>query len=202
MIDAAEAMRRLRDGNDRFVSGESTQQPVAYSERDVPDPQQPFAIVIACSDSRVPVEMLFDQGVGELFVIRVAGNVVAASQRGSIEYAVDVLGARLIVVLGHSRCGAVGQALEDVINDHGGRGENLGFLLDRIQPAMAELVANNRGQDIEALTEKAIRVNVRASIQALEASSSRLRKYIDSGDLEIRGAEYSLETGEVEFLAA
>lgn len=201
-LTAKKALLELMAGNERFVQGKTQVLPVPFAERDQSEfvTQHPFAIVISCSDSRVPVEMIFDQGIGRLFVIRVAGNVVGRSQLGSIEYGVQVLGASLVLILGHSNCGAIRTVLDDVERTGSSHGDNLGFLVDCIQPALAELVASNRHLDEHQLGELAIRTNVRASMQELSARSPVLKQSLENGDIRIIGAEYALNTGKVDFL--
>ncbi len=195
------AILDLMAGNERFVQGRSRVQPIPFAERDQSEfvTQHPFAIVLGCSDSRVPVEMIFDQGIGKLFVIRIAGNVIGPTQLGSIEYGVEVLGATLIVILGHSHCGAIRTVLDDVERTGSSHSENLGFLVDCIQPAVAELVANSQHLDDNQIGELAIRTNVRTSMQALAARSPGLHEKLESGALKIVGAEYAMHTGKVDF---
>ncbi|MEL7185439.1 MAG: carbonic anhydrase [Pseudomonadota bacterium] len=191
MITADKALERLKEGNRRFVAGESAH---ANSMRgfhpDLAKGQTPFATVLACSDSRVPTELIFDVGFGDLFVIRVAGNVVAPSQIGSVEYAASVLGARLVVVLGHSNCGAVVATLQELRKEASVRSPNLRSIVDRVQPAV-------RPDDT---LETAITANVRLSVERLTHGSQMLEELLDSDDLTIVGAEYSIETGEVTYL--
>ena len=194
MISASDALQRLRDGNDRFVNGRSSLESSGYSKRpDVSEGQSPFAIVLACSDSRVPVEQLFDQGIGDLFVIRVAGNVAAPTQIGSIEYAATQLGTGLIVVLGHSGCGAVAATLSEMAGDADIRSPNLRAIVDRIRPALA----SGDSDDLD----DAVLANVRHSVARLAYGSSTLEQLVADGSVNVVGASYSLETGKVEFLS-
>ncbi len=193
MNSASDALQRLRNGNDRFVNGKSTVESSSYSKRpDVSGGQSPFAIVLACSDSRVPVEQLFDQSIGDLFVIRVAGNVAAPTQIGSIEYAATQLGTGLIVVLGHSGCGAVAATLGEMAGDADIRSPNLRAIVDRIRPAVDSV----DGNDLEG----AVRANVQNSVARLSYGSSTLEQLIGDGTVAVVGASYSLETGIVDFL--
>jgi carbonic anhydrase len=162
--------------------------------------QHPFAIILGCADSRAPAELVFDQGLGDLFVIRVAGNVVAPSLIGSIEYAAEVFGTRLVVVMGHSHCGAVQAAVEELDRPTELRSPNLRSIVERIRPSI-ETVRDVAGPEIdrETLVSKAIRANVRASVTQLRASSTLLERLIEDDALLIVGAEYALETGVVEF---
>lgn len=161
--------------------------------------QAPSAVILGCSDSRVPVEMVFDQGFGDLFVIRVAGNIVAPSQIGSVEFAAEAFGTRLVVVLGHSRCGAVGATLAELQQPTARRSRNLRAIVDRIRPSVEELLMTDLRNDPDALSQYAIRANVRASANGLRHGSDVLERLIAEDGLCVVGAEYSLETGEVEF---
>ncbi len=201
MIDAREALERLREGNRRFVEGTGRDADLAdRARRDaLVEGQKPFAIVLGCSDSRVPAELVFDQGVGDLFVIRVAGNIVAPSQVGSVEFAADVFGTRLVVVLGHSRCGAVAASLEQLDRTSETRSPNLRSIVDRILPAVQPLQESAPGLDPEARMRAAVRANIRASANHLRHGSAILETLIRDGGLVVVGAEYALETGAVDF---
>ena len=200
MTTAAEALARLREGNRRFVEGvrglgalgTQAQRAALASE------QRPFAIVLGCSDSRVPAELIFDQGLGDLFVIRVAGNIVAPSQVGSVEFAAEQFGTPLVVVLGHTQCGAVQATLEEV-RRRSSRSPNLRSIVDRIRPSVETLLATSLGGDDGRLLRAAVRANVRASADHLRHGSALLEQLIQGGRLTVVGAEYSLETGEVDF---
>ena len=196
MISAVEALERLREGNRRFASGTTSDSESGFlaNRAEFADGQNPFAIVLACSDSRVPVELVFDQGLGDLFVIRVAGNVVAPSQIGSVEFAAAQLGAKLVVVLGHSNCGAVDATLKELAQKQELRSPNLRAIVDRIRPAIDSLT----GQDIDL--QDAVIANVHHSVSRLQHGSLILEKLVDSGELMIVGAEYSIESGKVNFL--
>ncbi|MEZ5320248.1 MAG: carbonic anhydrase [Vicinamibacterales bacterium] len=199
MVTATDALARLREGNRRFVAG-SRGGADARSRRDeLVDGQAPFAVILGCSDSRVPVEIVFDQHLGDLFVIRVAGNIVAPSLVGSVEFAADRFGTRLVVVLGHSRCGAVQATLEELQRPSGGGSPNLRSIVDRVRPAVEELLTTDLRHDPDALVEHAIRANVRASVNHLRHASDVLEGLIQREGLLVVGAEYSLETGEVDF---
>ena len=161
--------------------------------------QKPFAIILGCSDSRVPAEMVFDQGLGDLFVIRVAGNVVAPSQIGSVEFAAEWYGTQLVVVLGHSWCGAVSATLESLTQQTTHRSENLRSIVDRVRPSVAPLLETELRQNPDALMHQAVRANIRASVNHLRHGSDVLESLIQQGKLLIVGAEYSLETGVVDF---
>ncbi|WP_237058061.1 carbonic anhydrase [Microbulbifer sediminum] len=199
MLSAHEALRRLQEGNRRFVEGEP-QSPLEVDESrrsELLAGQAPHTIVLGCSDSRVPAEMVFDQGLGDLFVIRVAGNVVAPSQVGSIEFAAEAFGTRLVVVLGHSNCGAVAATIEQLRQPSETRSPNLYSIVDRIRPAVEPLVESSVAPD--ELAERAVRANIRASANQLRHGSSILERLVEQDGLLIVGAEYSLETGRVEF---
>ncbi len=193
MISAREVLDRLREGNQRFVAGagqlESHMAP--RLRREFLDAQEPVAIILGCSDSRVPVEMVFDQDLGELFVIRVAGNVVAPSQIGSVEYAAECFGTPLVVVLGHTQCGAVQVTLDELRQPTGNQSHNLRSIVDRIRPSVDGL--------FEPGIEQAIRSNVRVSADNLSHGSAIIEQLVEEGKLLIVGAEYSLETGIVDF---
>jgi len=201
MISALDALQRLRDGNRRFVEERQRQRRPGQSRRnELVEGQEPFAIILGCSDSRVPAEIVFDQGLGDLFVIRVAGNVVAPSQIGSIEFAADRFGTRLVVVLGHSQCGAVLATLEQLERPRDSRSPNLRSIVDRIRPAVEELMDASGNEKItDALVHRAVRANIRASVSHLRHGSEILERLIERDGLVIVGAEYSLETGEVDF---
>ena len=193
MIPAHEALARLREGNRRFV--ESHQGPPARPGAS----QEPFAIVLGCSDARVPAELVFGQGFGDLFVIRVAGNIVAQSQIGSVEFAAELFGIRLAVVLGHTQCGAVTATLQALRQPENHVSANLRAIVDRIRPAVEPLLSAPTRSETELLAA-AVRANVRASVQQLRHGSRLLEQRIERDGLGIVGAEYCLETGAVAFL--
>lgn len=201
MIPAAEALERLRAGNARFVAdSRSHATVVSRSHRgDLADGQEPFAIILGCSDSRVPAEIVFDQGLGDLFVIRVAGNIVAPSQVGSVEFAAGKFGTRLVVVLGHSRCGAVEATIEELQRPSASQSRNLHSIVDRVRPSVEALLATDLRHDPDALLRDAVRANVRVSARQLRHGSDLLEALIARDGLLVVGAEYSLETGVVEF---
>ena len=199
MIPAAEALNRLQAGNQRFVNESFDARSMAVRPADTADGQTPFAIVLGCSDSRVPAEIVFDQGLGDLFVIRVAGNIVAPSQIGSIEFAATKFGTRLVVVLGHSQCGAVLAAVDELQVPADSRSRNLRSIVDFIRPSVERCLAEDAADDHDALVERAVRTNIRASVEQLRHGSDILEDLIGSDGLRIVGAEYSLRTGHVEF---
>lgn len=201
MISGMEALKRLQEGNQRFVEDKGGYLAATGRTRrnELLAGQSPFAIILGCSDSRVPAEIIFDQGLGDLFVIRVAGNVVAPSQIGSVEFAADKFGTALVVVLGHTQCGAVTATLEQLEQPTEFRSPNLRSIVDRIEPAVAELMETDLRHDPEALLHHAIRANVRASASHLRRGSLILENMCQEGRLLIIGAEYSLDTGKVDF---
>ena len=198
MIPAREALARLRDGNARFIAGDRCNDAMAR-RTEVAAAQEPFAIVLGCSDSRVPAEIVFDQGLGDLFVIRVAGNIVAPSQVGSVEFAAERFGTRLAVVVGHTQCGAVAATLEELRQPQGHQSPNLRTIVDRIRPAIEPLLATSLANDPAALAAEATRANVRASVNQLRHGSALLERRIERDGLMIVGAEYGVEAGTVEF---
>jgi carbonic anhydrase len=201
VISASDALERLRDGNRRFVAGEHTIDELASGIRRmaVVSGQRPIATILGCSDSRVPVEVVFDQGFGDLFVIRVAGNIVAPSQVGSVEFAAERLGTRLVVVLGHTSCGAVTATLEDLQRPASNQSWNMNSIVSRIRPSVEGLLATELKHDHERLIGQAVRANVRASVNQLRHGSDVLELLIRRDGLRVVGAEYSLETGIVDF---
>jgi len=201
VISAREALARLQDGNGRFVRGEGHPVPTGPDRRaELAAGQEPFAIILGCSDSRVPAEIVFDQGLGDLFVIRVAGNIVAPSQIGSVEFAAAQFGTRLVVVLGHSMCGAVLATLQELRRPGEAQSPNLRSIVNRIRPAVASLVAAEPGAEASALVDRAVHANIRASVASLRRGSRILKDLIARDGLLVVGASYSLETGAVDFL--
>jgi carbonic anhydrase len=202
MLDAPDALRRLREGNRRFVSNQAARNVLSDPDRraELVTGQEPFAIILGCSDSRVPAEIVFDQGLGDLFVIRVAGNIVAPSQIGSVEFAASRFGTRLAVVMGHSECGAVTATLDEVRGRGTEQSRNLRSIVDRIRPAVEPLLASPH--DPGTLVRAAVRANVRAAVNQLRHGSELLEQLVQAEGLVIVGAEYSLRTGVVEFLDA
>jgi carbonic anhydrase len=201
MISAREALERLREGNRRFVSGARSSDALTSQTRrsELATGQEPFAIILGCSDSRVPAEIVFDQGLGDLFVIRVAGNIVASSQIGSVEFAAARFGTRLVVVLGHSQCGAVLATLEELQQPTDNQSRNLRSIVDRVRPAVESLLSTELRHDPEALVRQAVRANVRISASHLRHGSEVLEQLIQRDGVMVVGAEYSLETGVVDF---
>ena len=204
MIPPAEALDRLREGNRRFVSDvRSSVEFLGHARRtELAAGQEPFAIVLGCSDSRVPAEIVFDQGLGDLFVIRVAGNIVAPSQVASVEFAASLFGTRLVVVLGHTRCGAIKATLDELRRPSRDQSNSLRAIVDRVRPAVEPLLATDIRDEPEALMREAGRANIRASVNQLLHGSEVLESLVLNDGLMITGAEYSIETGIVDFLDA
>jgi len=202
MTSAREALQRLREGNLRFASSMGGSDAfMSHARRaELTAGQHPFAIILGCSDSRVPAEIVFDQGLGDLFVIRVAGNIVAPSQVGSVEFAAARYGTRLVVVLGHSQCGAILATLEELRMPTENQSRNLRAIVDRVRPSVEGLCATDLRRDPEALVKQAVRANIRASVNHLRHGSQVLEQLIQDDGLAVVGAEYSLESGVVEFL--
>ena len=200
MLSADQALIRLQQGNASFVERDHALLEINSRRRsELAELQDPFAIILGCSDARVPAELIFNQGLGELFVIRVAGNIVAPSQIGSIEYAVEQFGTRLVVVLGHSRCGAVAASLQQLQTPSTQRSANLHAIVSRISPALEPLLADATHDNSEQLLAAAVRANVQASVQQLRHGSAILEQLLSTEDLKIVGAEYNLDTGVIDF---
>jgi carbonic anhydrase len=200
MLTATEALARLQEGNRRFVVNQTSPDAIDRARRAaLAAGQEPFAIILGCSDSRVPAELVFDQGFGDLFVIRVAGNIVAPSQVGSVEFAASRFGTRLVVVLGHSGCGAITATLEEITGRATSQSRNLRSIVDRVRPSVEALLANPHGQREDVLLREAVRANVRASVNHLRHGSELLEQLRLDDGLMVVGAEYSLETGVVTF---
>jgi carbonic anhydrase len=202
MMSARDALERLQEGNRRFVTDHVRSRETLTSQgrrTAVTAGQEPFAIVLGCSDSRVPAEFVFDQGLGDLFVIRVAGNIVASSQVGSVEFAAARFGTRLVVVLGHSQCGAVLATLDELQRPTDSQSRHLRSIVDRVRPSVEALLTTELRHDPDALVRQAVRANIRVSANHLRHGSEVLEHLIQKDGLLVVGAEYSLETGIVEF---
>jgi carbonic anhydrase len=198
---ALASLQRLRDGNARYASNvRSLESMISHTRRgELAEGQHPTAIILGCSDSRVPAEVVFDQGLGDLFVIRVAGNIVAPSQIGSVEFAAAAFGTRLVVVMGHSGCGAISAAIQD-IRQPSKQSKNIRSIVDRVRPSVQPLLEVDMPVlDHATLVHKAVRANVRASCNQLRHGSELLEQLAADEGLLVVGAEYSLETGIVEF---
>ena len=201
MIPASEALALLQEGNRRFVTNQLRMASTSHQDRrlSLVSGQEPFAIILGCSDSRVPAELVFDQGFGDLFVIRVAGNIVAPSQVGSVEFAAARFGTRLVVVLGHSQCGAVTATVEELLGKSTTDSRNLRSIVDRVRPSVENLMAGRGVDDLDSLMREAVRANVRVSTNHLRHGSELLERLIAEAGLRVVGAEYSLDSGIVTF---
>lgn len=201
MITAKEALQRLKEGNGRFVASIGRREPLTHAARQIrlSLDHKPFAIILGCSDARVPAELVFDQGLGDLFVIRVAGNIVAASQIGSVEFAASRFGTRLVVVLGHTQCGAILSTLEELQQPKERQSRFLRSIVDRVRPSVEELLDTELRNDLPALVRHAVRSNVRVAADHLRYGSEVLEQLGRTQGLRVVGAEYYLETGVVDF---
>jgi carbonic anhydrase len=201
LISAAEALDRLKQGNARFAANANDSATFLEQARrqQLQMTQEPFAIILGCSDARVPAEIIFDQGLGDLFVIRVAGNIVAPSQVGSVEFAAERFGTRLVVVVGHSQCGAILATLEEMRQPTEKQSPNLRAIVDRVRPSVEGLVHLHGTASSDVLVHECVRANIRASVNHLRHGSQVLEQLIQTDGLRVVGAEYSLETGRVEF---
>ena len=201
-VTAASALQKLREGNARFAANaRGTGTLITAARRaQLTAAQEPFAIVLGCSDSRVPVELVFNQGPGDLFVIRVAGNIVAPSLIGSVEFAAERFGTRLVIVLGHSSCGAIAATIEDLHRPAPDSSPHLLDIVDRIRPGVEEIVARHEAEGALAVEHAVMTANVRASVDQLRHGSTIVESLIANDGLVVTGAWYSLETGKVEFL--
>lgn len=201
MIPAHQALERLREGNRRFVESlRNPDNPLQQPRRfELTAKQKPFAIILGCSDSRVPAEIVFDQGLGDLFVVRVAGNIVASSQVDSVEFAASRFETRLVVVLGHTQCGAILATIDELQRPVENQSRNLRSIVDRVRPSVEDLIKTELRHDHDAFVHQAVRANVRHSADHLRHGSAVLEQLIRSDGLRVVGAEYSLETGEVDF---
>lgn len=200
---AQQVLENLKEGNRRYVANLASTEKIAVQPPALIKDHKPSAIILGCSDARVPVELIFDQGLGDLFVIRVAGNVVAPSQIGSVEFAAEKFGTKLVVVLGHSHCGAVTACIETLINPEQYYSPNLQSIVDRIRPSVLNLheIATASGDDVDMdeLIDRSIRANVSMSVSQLKHGSRILEDMVGAGELLIVGAEYDVATGKVDF---
>ncbi|MHC4822717.1 MAG: carbonic anhydrase [Planctomycetota bacterium] len=199
-MDAQQALSRLQEGNRRFRNGESVQEITTEGVRkELVDGQAPFALILGCADSRVPPELVFDQGLGDLFVIRVAGNLAAMSQIGSVEYAVEHLGVKLVVVLGHTGCGAIAAAVQESEQASGAHPHHLQWLVDRMLPVVGGVKACDTSLEGEPLVDAVRAANVGHAVRTMTTDSPVISRMVEEGNLLVLGAEYVLETGEVRF---
>ncbi len=201
-LSPSACLARLKAGNSRFREAERAHAPHTWSETHATQAQNPFAIVLGCSDSRTPVEILFDQGFGDLFVVRIAGNIAAPSGVGSVEFAASLFGTRLVVVMGHTQCGAISATIEAIETGLGPESKNIRSITDRIAPHLLGLVALAGGKPEmrAALLREAMRANIRASVNHLRHGSPLIEDLVSAGRVAVVGAEYELETGQVNFL--
>jgi carbonic anhydrase len=199
MIPALEALERLKAGNARFTAQLKDTGAASPRRPELVVVQEPFAILLGCSDARVPAEIVFDQGLGDLFVIRVAGNIVAPSQVGSVEFAAEAFSTKLVVVLGHTQCGAISATIDELQRPAANQSRNLHSIVERVRPSVEGLLDTELARDRAALSRAAIRANVRASVDHLRHGSEVLEQQIMRNGLMVVGAEYAVETGAVEF---
>lgn len=193
LAKADETLKNLLEGNHRFMSGQTMHKEHASKRTELVKGQSPSAIILSCSDSRVPPEIIFDQGLGDIFVVRVAGNVADPVELGSIEYAVEHLNVPLIIVLGHDSCGAVTAAVK------GGKHEgNIRAIVRKIAPAVRRVKA--QGKKSDELLNAAIIENAHMVASSLVRESSVIRHFVNEKKLRIVAAKYSLETGRVDIL--
>jgi len=195
------ALKLLIDGNKRYVSAteDGAELTITTKRQSIEDGQNPFAVILGCSDSRVPAELVFNRGLGDLFVIRVAGNIVAPSQIGSVEFACQHFGTQLVVVLGHSHCGAINATVESLMSNPDDLSPNVASIVDRVTPAVLPIYQRQQFKDKDDLIHQAMRANVTQSLDGLQMRSRILRRMVDKGQIRIVGAEYSIETGIVDF---
>ncbi len=201
MMNANKALQKLIDGNQRYIESFADQAELAVSLQHLnsAEGQSPFAIVLGCSDSRVPAELVFNCGLGDLFVIRVAGNIVAPSQIGSVEFACQHFGTPLVVVLGHSHCGAINATIDALIVEPDDLSPNVASIVDRVTPAVLPIVHGGQYQDKDDLIQQSVKANVQQSVNGLQIRSRILQEMVANGEIRIVGAEYSIETGVVDF---
>jgi len=197
-VSAEQALQKLMDGNSRFVESKMAGSSLcdATARGKLAKSQHPYAIILSCSDSRVPPELIFDQALGEIFVVRVAGNVADPIVLGSIEYATEHLGSPLIMVLGHERCGAVTAA----VGSKGKHEGNIGAILSAIEPAAKKAKVISKGKPQEELVECAVEVNAKAVAAALTKKSKVLAEQLKEGKIKIVSAKYDLDDGKVTIL--
>jgi carbonic anhydrase len=191
-----DALDRLREGNRRFVSGEGVA--VRKWHPGLIDGQQPFAVILGCADSRAPAEYVFDQGLGDLFVIRVAGNIIAPSLAGSVEFAASQFGTRLVVVMGHTHCGAVRATVRALTQEDRPDTHNQQSIIERIAPHLEGMLETT--VDPDERMSRAVRLNALASARELRTSSDLLQQLVEKSRVRIVAAVYDLATGVVTFL--
>lgn len=201
MPTAQDALARLIEGNRRFATNVNDSKSRTGNTRrlELSNRQEPFAILLGCSDSRVPAEIVFDQGLGDLFVIRVAGNIIAPSLVGSVEFAAAKFGTRLVVVLGHTKCGAIQATLDELQQPSENQSHNILSIVDFIRPSVEGLLIPGLQLDPEVLLEQAVRNNVRVTAEHLRCGSPLLESLVQNDGLIVVGAVYSLDSGVVDF---
>ena len=200
IVPSREALERLREGNERYINNvRSVDSMLSHSRRGDMALQSPFAIVLGCSDSRAPAEIVFDQGLGDLFVIRVAGNIVAPSQIGSVEFAAQRFGTRLVVVMGHTQCGAIDATIEAVTSEHDPASRNMMSIVSRVRPGIEGLMATELARDPVRLRREAMRANVRASVNHLRHGSEVIERLADTRAWRWSAPSWISATGEVTF---
>lgn len=194
-ISPAMALDLLKEGNKRFINNLKINRNLLQQANETSDGQHPFAVILSCIDSRTSVELIFDQGLGDVFSVRIAGNIINEDILGSMEFGCKVAGSKIIVVLGHSKCGAIKGACAHV--EMG----NLTALLNKIQPAIYDekTINDNRTADNEAFVEKVTEINIKRTVHAIMERSPILKDMIDSGQIGIIGGHHNISTGEVQF---
>ena len=199
VVSPQEALTQLKEGNNRFIQDLRSIEsfPSQAKRQELVQGQSPIAIILSCSDSRAPAEVIFDQGLGALFIVRVAGNIIAPSLVGSVEFAAATFGTQLVVVMGHTRCGAITATLNVIQEKSTVPSKNIASIVNRIRPHIEELAMSK--QDEKEIVQQSIRANIRASVNHLRYGSELLEDLCNKKELEVVGALYHLETGEVEF---
>ena len=194
-ISPSKALQLLKEGNQRFVSNLKINRNLLQQANETSDGQHPFAVILSCIDSRTSAELIFDQGLGDVFSVRIAGNIINEDILGSMEFGCKVAGSKIIVVLGHTKCGAVKGAC-----DHVEMG-NLTALLTKIRPAVNDevTVKENRNSGNSIFVEKVSSINVKRTVKAIMERSPILKEMIESGQIGIVGGTHDISTGEVEF---
>ncbi len=200
MSTASETLARLKEGNARFCACANKAGIESAARAALADGQSPSAVILGCADSRVSPELAFDQGLGELFVVRVAGHVVAAAALESVELAVEQLGAKLVVVLGHTGCAAVRATLAEVQSPGTPAAEKLSAVIHHIKPPVEAVLSLRPEADQAAMMQESVRANIRHAAGQLREDSAVISTLVESGEVLVVGAEYSLETGAVEFI--
>lgn len=196
-ITPTQAIEILKKGNERFVNNLKANRNLLQQANETSDGQHPFAVILSCIDSRTSAELIFDQGLGDVFSIRIAGNIINEDILGSMEFACKVAGSKIIVVLGHSKCGAIKGACDHV------KMGNLTTLLDKIKPAVDEesTIKINRNSKNDNFVEKVTEINVKRTVKLIMDRSPILKEMIDAGEIGIVGGNHNISNGEVHFFA-